>query len=77
VSGGGEKCTMSGFMVCTLNVGVQVSIESRIFSSLHRPDWLWGPSSLVYNGHRGGFSPEVKRLGRKADLSSPTSAEVK
>jgi hypothetical protein len=31
-------------------VGVRIPVESRIFSSPHRPDRLWGPPSLLYNG---------------------------
>jgi hypothetical protein len=45
-------------------------VESRIFSSRH-PDQLWAhPDS--YPMGTGGFS-----LGREADHSPPTSAEVK
>jgi hypothetical protein len=36
-----------------------------------------GPSSLLPNGYRGALSPGVKRPGREADNSPPTSAEVK
>jgi hypothetical protein len=36
-------------------VGVQVPIESRIFSSSQRPHRLWGPPSLLFNGYRGPF----------------------
>jgi hypothetical protein len=45
------------------------SLSSRIFSSPHRPDRLWGPSSLLYNG--------AVSVGREADHSVQTSAEVK
>jgi hypothetical protein len=31
-------------------VGVQVPVGSRIFSSPHHPDQLWGPPSLLSNG---------------------------
>jgi hypothetical protein len=37
-----------------------------------RPDQLWGPQSLLYNGYRGKARP-----GRDADHSPPSSAEVK
>jgi hypothetical protein len=33
---------------------------------------LWDPLSILYNGHRG-----VKRQGREADHSPPTSVEIK
>jgi glutamine synthetase len=36
-------------------VGVRVPVGSRIFSSQRCPDRLWGPSSLLYNGHRELF----------------------
>jgi len=41
-----------------------------------RPDRLWGPPSLPYNGYRV-FLPGVKRLGRGVDHPPPSSAEVK
>jgi hypothetical protein len=50
---------------------------SRIFSSLCRPDRLWGPPNLLSNGCRGALSLEVKWPVREADHSPPTSAEVK
>jgi hypothetical protein len=53
-------------------VGVRVPVGSRIFTSLRRPDRLWGPPSLS-NGYRG----LVKRSGREFDHLPPTSAEVK
>ena len=40
------------------------------------PDGPWGPLSLLYNGSKGSF-PGVKRPGRDADPSPPSSAEVK
>jgi hypothetical protein len=58
-------------------VRVQVPVEARIFTSPCHPDRLWGPFSLLSNGYWGALSPGVKRLGRKADNSPPTSAEVK
>jgi hypothetical protein len=36
-------------------VGVRVPVWSRIFSSPHRPNRLWGPPNLLSNGYRGSF----------------------
>jgi hypothetical protein len=35
--------------------GVRVPVGSRIFSSPRRPDRLWGPLNLLYNGYRELF----------------------
>ena len=40
-----------------------------------RPDWLWGPSSLLYNGYQVS-SQGLKRSGREFDHIS-SGAEVK
>jgi hypothetical protein len=34
-------------------IGVRVPIRARIFSSPRRPDQLWGPPNLLYDGYRG------------------------
>jgi hypothetical protein len=52
--------------------GVRVPVGARIFTSSCRPERLWGSPSLLSNRHRG-----VKRPGREADHSPPTSAEVR
>jgi hypothetical protein len=56
----------TGFMI-----GVQFPTDVSISSSPQRPDRLWGPPSLLSNGHGGPFS------GGKADHSPPSRAEVK
>jgi len=40
-----------------------------------RPDWPWGPPSLLYNGY-GVFPGGKARPGRAADHSLPSSAAV-
>jgi hypothetical protein len=47
------------------------------FSSPPHPDRLWGPPSHLSNSYRGLLSPEMKRQGREADHSPPSSGEVK
>jgi hypothetical protein len=49
----------------------------EFFSLTPCPDRLWGPLSLLSNGHKGILSLGIKRPGRKADHSPPSSAEVK
>jgi hypothetical protein len=53
-------------------VGVRVPVLSRIFYSPRRPDRLGGPPNLL-----GALSQGLKRPGREADRSPPSSAEVK
>jgi hypothetical protein len=67
----------TGYGLDNRGVGVRVTVGSRIFSSPCRPDRLWGPPNLLSNGYRGALSPGVKRAGREADHSPPTSAEFK
>jgi len=38
--------------------------------------YIWGPPSLLSNGYEGFFPEGVKQLGREADHSPPSSAEV-
>jgi hypothetical protein len=49
---------------------------TRFFSSAKRPDRLWGPPSLLYNGYLELFPRELKRLGSEADCSAPSSADL-
>jgi hypothetical protein len=49
----------------------------EFFSSPLCPDRFWGPPSLLSNGYQGALSLGVKRPGREADHSPPSSAEAK
>jgi hypothetical protein len=42
-----------------------------------RPDRLWGPTQLSTQWVAENLSPRVKRPGREADHSPPSSAKVK
>jgi hypothetical protein len=66
----------AGYGLDDWEVGVQVPVGSRFFTSPCCPDRLCGPPNLLYNGYGGSFL-RVKRPGREADHSPPTSAEVK
>jgi hypothetical protein len=61
----------------TGNPGFHTRQGQEILSSSQRPDRPWGPPSLLSNWYRGDFSLEVKRPGRAAYHSTPSSAEVK
>jgi hypothetical protein len=41
----------TGYGLDDREVGVRVPVGSRISPSPHRPDRLWGPPSLLSNGH--------------------------
>jgi hypothetical protein len=41
---------VTGYRLDDWGVRVWVPVGSRIFCSPHRPDWLWGPPNLLYNG---------------------------
>jgi hypothetical protein len=62
--------------VTRLRAGLLEGQGRKLLASPPRPDRLWGPSSLLSNGYRS-FSAAVKRPGREADHSLPSSAEVK
>jgi len=48
----------------------------KFFSSPKRPDRLWSPLRLPFNGHRFSF-PEAKRPGREINHSPLPSAEAR
>jgi hypothetical protein len=64
----------TGYGLDDRGAGLRVPVGSRILSSPHRPDRLWGSPT---QGVPGTISPEVKLPGREADHSLPASAEVK
>jgi hypothetical protein len=41
------------------------------------PEHLWGALTLLFSGYRGTLALVIKFPGREADLSPPSSAEVK
>jgi hypothetical protein len=45
----------TGYGLDDIAVGFRVPVGSRIFFSSRRPDWLWVPPNLLYNGTRGSF----------------------
>jgi hypothetical protein len=66
----------TGFGLDHREVGVRVPVGLRIFISPSPPDRLWGHPTSYTMGTWSSF-PGVKRPGREADHSPPTSAEVK
>jgi hypothetical protein len=70
-----EVGTVTGYGLADRGVGVRVPVGSRIFSSPRRP--VLGPTQPPFLWVPGALSPGVKRPGREADHSPPTSAEVK
>jgi hypothetical protein len=50
--------------------------DKRFLSSLRRPEWFWGPTSLLFTGFWGTVSLGLKQLCEKLH-SPPITAEVK
>jgi len=48
----------------------------RCFASSKCPDWLWGPSSLLFVAYWGSFLG-IEQLGHEVDDSLSSGAEVK
>jgi hypothetical protein len=76
----GQSVQQLGYGLCDRRSMVQFPARGggwEFFSSPPRPERLWGPLSLLFNAYRLFFSPGVKRPGREADHSPPSSDEVK
>jgi hypothetical protein len=65
----------TGYRLEDRGVGVRVPVGSRIISTFSRP--ALDPTEPPIQWVPGALSTELKRLGREADHSPATSAEVK
>lgn len=52
------------------------SRSKRLFCSLKRPFWLWGPPIILFVWYREALSLGIQQLRLVADSSPPSSAEV-
>jgi hypothetical protein len=66
--------TATDYRLDDRGIGVQVPVGSRIFSTSRL---VLGSTQPPIQWVLGALSPGVKRPGREADHSPPTSAEVK
>jgi hypothetical protein len=46
-------------------------------TSPKRPDWLWGPTSLLFSWYRGTVATTINWPGRNAGNWPPSSAEIR
>jgi hypothetical protein len=76
MSRGSSVGIATGYELHYRGVGVPVPLASRIFYSPLRPHRLWGPPDLLSNRYQGLFPRGIKRQGREANHSPPTSVEV-
>jgi hypothetical protein len=73
-----HKIKINRILICwedsSVHIGTGYGLDSlgliphsaRFFSSPQHPDRLWGPPSLLSNGHRGLLSPRVKWQGLRS-----------
>jgi hypothetical protein len=67
----------TGYRLDDRGVGVRGPVGSRFFFSPRRPDRFWGPTQPPIQWVPSALSLGVKRQGREADHSSPTSPKIK
>jgi hypothetical protein len=56
---------------------VSIPCTARFSSSLHRPDGIWVPLSLLLKGHKQLFPPAQSGKGIKLTAAHLSCAEVK
>jgi hypothetical protein len=68
--------TPTGYGLEDRGIGVRVPVETKMFTSPCRPDWLCGSPNLLANGYQGVLLPRIKWQMREANHPSPTSVQV-
>jgi hypothetical protein len=74
VSGNNTRKALNKFSIKTAVLGTSHVISATIWNL--KPGW-WGVPLVLSNGYQELFPWGVKRPGREADHSLPSSAEVK